>query len=94
MTLSPPEALASSLCNTQDLGVFGVLGGQRLRKQTKSGIAKKKSIDIRSKKFGKYVQVIDSSHRLPSILARHVERCRPTNFEQKSSAVGVEGHVE
>jgi hypothetical protein len=55
---------------------------------------RKVSINIRSKKFGKYVQVVDSSHRLPSVLARCVERCRPTNFEQKSRAVGVEGHVK
>jgi hypothetical protein len=55
---------------------------------------RKVSIDIRSKKVGKYVQVVDSSHRRPRVLARCVEICRPTNFVQKSSAVGVESHVE
>jgi hypothetical protein len=52
---------------------------------------RKFSINIRSKKFGK---VVDSSDGLPYVLAKYVKRCRPTNFEQKSSAVGVEGHIE
>jgi hypothetical protein len=52
------------------------------------------SIDIRPKKFGKDVQVVDSAHRLPSVLARHVGGCRPTSLEEMFSALGVEGHVE
>jgi hypothetical protein len=55
---------------------------------------RKVSIDIRSKKFEKDVLVVDTSHRLLSVLARHVERCRPSNFEEKSNDVGVEGHIE
>jgi hypothetical protein len=55
---------------------------------------RKLTINIRSKKFGKDVEVVDSSHGLPSILARHVERCRPANFEQKFSAIGVSEKVK
>jgi hypothetical protein len=82
MTLSPLEAPSSSLCSTGALGIFGVLAGQRLRSLIESGDRRKGSINILSKKFRKDVKVVDSSYRLPSVLARRIERCRPANFEQ------------
>jgi hypothetical protein len=39
---------------------------------------KKFSIDIRPKRIGKDVNVFESSHRLPSVLARYVERAQQT----------------